>query len=574
MNANEDLDNLTLEKEFHNLGLSELYAQKSGLASRVQHLQNEISDLAFNNYRTYADAGRTAENCKQMFTEMSHFMTQAKHDLPALLRRLESFHDATSELQTEYNRLEELSSRTSPIWEILSLPKMMEKCVRAGQYEAAYALTNFALTLKQSKLVQNPLIKVNNIRKIPYISNTQLRVSILQYRDLYLEKNVNAAMSEPEFVLRVIDVYRDCMYDTMVLYLAVFPDSDPQRRYTTSEDPRWERWTGSSQNYLLQSWAHRNVERLFDLIRTSDSRSAMSIESMIGKLMSFAASFGRMGMDFRSLVVDEFSKIVIDAATKRIKAAAHRLTAQKKLVLMDGDIFESTRQDIEGKSLQLEVDFLSAPIELCVWDDICVFGNEIIEALNDMRHYLSPAYLNETFDLIKSAMQEVLKWVDSFLHTEDAEVANRAARILLIHFIPFINKCFFSHFSYDASVRSQFRSNEVAARDGYEKRYRLAGVDLFAACEHEDFLQAITSEPEVHHSSEQHHHDADEHQTSPADEVPAANPLGSVSHESHTSEHSTQAASDAEESAPEDFTASTDADSAKKNDNESERHLA
>lgn len=30
----------------------------------------------------------------------------------------------------------------------------------------------------------------NNIRKIPYISNTQLRVSILQYRDVYLEKNV------------------------------------------------------------------------------------------------------------------------------------------------------------------------------------------------------------------------------------------------------------------------------------------------------------------------------------------------------------------------------------------------
>lgn len=30
----------------------------------------------------------------------------------------------------------------------------------------------------------------NNIRKIPYISNTQLRVSILQFRDVYLEKNV------------------------------------------------------------------------------------------------------------------------------------------------------------------------------------------------------------------------------------------------------------------------------------------------------------------------------------------------------------------------------------------------
>lgn len=103
----------------------------------------------------------------------------------------------------------------------------MEKCIRAGQYESAYALTNFALSLKQSKLVKYPLIKhvvdvliearhglldelfnkfagpidlaksiqvVNNIRKIPYISNTQLRVSILQYRDVYLEKQVMGIM--------------------------------------------------------------------------------------------------------------------------------------------------------------------------------------------------------------------------------------------------------------------------------------------------------------------------------------------------------------------------------------------
>lgn len=31
---------------------------------------------------------------------------------------------------------------------------------------------------------------VNNIRKIPYLSATQLRIAILQYRDVYLEKQL------------------------------------------------------------------------------------------------------------------------------------------------------------------------------------------------------------------------------------------------------------------------------------------------------------------------------------------------------------------------------------------------
>lgn len=37
----------------------------------------------------------------------------------------------------------------------------MDKCIRAGRYETAYALTNFAVKIKQNnKLIQNLMIKV------------------------------------------------------------------------------------------------------------------------------------------------------------------------------------------------------------------------------------------------------------------------------------------------------------------------------------------------------------------------------------------------------------------------------
>jgi hypothetical protein len=55
-----------IEKDIQQFSLAEISSQRTGLSSRIGHLSNEISDLAFNNYRTYADAGRTAEHCKKM----------------------------------------------------------------------------------------------------------------------------------------------------------------------------------------------------------------------------------------------------------------------------------------------------------------------------------------------------------------------------------------------------------------------------------------------------------------------------------------------------------------------------
>lgn len=75
-------DTISLDREFQKLTLDELRKflnllfllycmfilehQRTSNRSRILQLQNEISNLAFNNYRTYADVGRTAEHCKEM----------------------------------------------------------------------------------------------------------------------------------------------------------------------------------------------------------------------------------------------------------------------------------------------------------------------------------------------------------------------------------------------------------------------------------------------------------------------------------------------------------------------------
>lgn len=92
----------------------------------------------------------------------------------------------------------------------------------------------------------------------------------------------------------------------------------------TADDSRWERWTGSSQIYLLQSWAHRNIDRLFTFIHSVETKTTFDVDTMSNKLMSFASSFGRMGLDFRSLIVHEFTQLVVDGFKKTVGEAVKR----------------------------------------------------------------------------------------------------------------------------------------------------------------------------------------------------------------------------------------------------------
>uniref|UniRef100_A0A914GU48 Conserved oligomeric Golgi complex subunit 8 n=1 Tax=Globodera rostochiensis TaxID=31243 RepID=A0A914GU48_GLORO len=478
-------ERIAIEKEFTSLSFGELNSEKVRVGSRIQHLQNELSELAFHNYRTYVDVGRTAEHCREMFVEMNGFMQRLLLEFPDLIAGIKQAREDSERIFEEYKLLNDVESTNNFIWQVLKLPKLMERYIRTGRYEQAYSLTNFAISLKQSKFTQtNAMLKnvvevliearhnlldelfskfaapidlarsiqiVNNIRKIPYISNLQLRESILQYRDIYMDKHVLYAMSEPDFLFRIIDIYRECMYDTIVLYLAVFPDCEAQRKFASSnEDPRWERWTGSSQTFLLQSWAQRNIEKLFSFLHRSEVKNCLDIEVMHSKLMR--------------------------------EKWKQRQIALQRLDLIDGDIFENTRQDIEDSgNSAIDLGILSAPLELCIWDDICVFGNLIIDVLNDLRHSLSIVLIRQVFGVILLSMQNVFKWVDAFLSAPDGILSAKRAISLLLN--------------------GQFFRSSHCSVEAYREAFKLRSKELFVLCKHESVFNEILADVQLNENA-------------------------------------------------------------------------
>ncbi|RCN27334.1 hypothetical protein ANCCAN_26931 [Ancylostoma caninum] len=161
------------------------------------------------------------------FTEMKEKLRAVSGQIPELAAELRSFHTRTKDLSNEVEIVRSACQKDGPVWELLSLPSRMDVCIRAGYYEAAYSLTNYGMMLQQHSIIKNPLVK-------------SIADKLVEARSFLLEELFNkfsgpldlasSIQNHPEFAIRAIEIYRDCMYDTLVLYLAVFPENETARK--------------------------------------------------------------------------------------------------------------------------------------------------------------------------------------------------------------------------------------------------------------------------------------------------------------------------------------------------------
>ncbi|VDK79810.1 unnamed protein product [Onchocerca ochengi] len=497
-----------LDNELRTLSAAQLKQEKHNTFSQLLHVQQQISDLAYGNYRIYADAGSTTERCRQLFGQASDLVEEIERGIESVRESMKQFDSKNDEVAQEFHHLKLAESKGSHLWDVLSLPTRMDICIRAGYYDTAYLLTNYGVQLQTYGLTKNPIIKrvadklidaryqlldelfnrfagpidlansiqiINNIRKIPYLSSTQLRVMILQYRDVYLEKRLLDIRSQPDFILRMVEVYRDCMYDTMVLYLAVFPENEISRRQVDSSlDQRWDIWQTATPSVILNEWAIHNFDLMFNRIKNVGNETPIDIGSLTSKLMSFALSFGRMGMDFRPLIAKIIDEFVIKRFSLKVQDAANNLK-QCKTIDIDGEIpdalFLSCTQD--GKQP-------SVPSVLAFWDDLCIYGNALIDALNELRSGLSPTQINAVLKELTNSMKIVVFWLCSMENIVKKEIMEKAIKLLGKYFMPYINSCLLTLYPYEKCCRPFYYT--TCTLELYEKRYVIPIQEICNDC--------------------------------------------------------------------------------------------
>ncbi|VIO92901.1 Conserved oligomeric Golgi complex component 8, putative [Brugia malayi] len=509
-----------LDSELRALTAAQLKQEKQSTSSQLLHVQQQISDLAYGNYRIYADAGSTTEQCKQLFGKANDLVGDIEKGIESIRESLKQFDSKNDEVVQELHHLQLAESKSSRLWDILSLPMRMDICIRAGYYDMAYLLTNYGVQLQTHGLTKNSIIKqvadklidaryhlldelfntfagpidlansiqvVNNIRKIPYLSSTQMRIMILQYRDVYLEKRLLDIRSQPDFILRMVEVYRDCMYDTMVLHLAVFPENEISRRQTDlSVDQRWDVWQTAASSVILSEWAVHNLAVMFSRINNISNEVYIDIGSLSSKLMSFALSFGRMGMDFRPMIAEIIDKFVINRFSLKVQNAANNLK-QCRSIEIDGEIpdtvFSSGSQD--GKQP-------SAPSVLAFWDDLCVYGNALIDALNELRNGLSPTQINAVLKELTNSVKIVICWLCDMEKLVKKAIMEKAVKLFGKYFIPYINGCLLTLYPYEKCCRPFYHTNCTLGL--YEKMCAIQIKEICKDCPNSTVIEKLLEE--------------------------------------------------------------------------------
>ncbi|GMT26196.1 hypothetical protein PFISCL1PPCAC_17493 [Pristionchus fissidentatus] len=520
-----------VESALRNSSIQELRSQHASIERELASLNEQIGDLAFNNYRTYADAGRTTQHCTKIFSEMNSAVREVAAEVPALTDEIKHFFEKARKLNDEAELVKAATDRTHPLWDVLGLPAKMDLYIRTGYYDSAYALTNYGMTLQQNDIVKNPLVKlisdrmvearsvlleelfnkfagpldlaasiqvVNNVRKIPFLTGTQLRVSVLHHRDLYLDKQILDVASHPDLALKAIDIYKEVMYETVVLYTAVFPENELTKK-DASIDPRWEAWPACAPSVILSDWASRNVRRLLELIERAEMKAAFDLSSVWSGLMSFGASFGRMGLDFRPSIAQHLQRLVLERFRAGVREATTRLQAVRTLnvhMAAFTGAADNYADTVPGQAP-------TPSPELSAWDDLAVYGNGLLEAINNMKWAASPALLAPFLSTLRDSLTASMSWLAMTFGGADGSPASphfaRAARLLGIDLIRFLNACTLYYFPYETIGR--LYGSSAVTKQQYLTYADLNVRELMAACDGasaiEEVLNPILNKPRL-----------------------------------------------------------------------------
>ncbi|VDM58719.1 unnamed protein product [Angiostrongylus costaricensis] len=351
------------------MGSEQLRRERSLILNDLRSLDDQIGDLAFNNYRTYADAGRTTQHCTEIFTEMSEKLRVVSEQIPKLASELQSFHTCAKNVSNELDIVQSASQKESALWELLSLPSgIANKLVEARSFLLEELFNKFSGPLDLASSIQPSL------------------------------------------------------------------------------DPRWETWPPSAPSVLLGQWTARNITRLLDLIRRTDMKNGVDMCTIWSKLMSLAASLGRMGLDFRALVVDSLTKMVLERFRSSIRTTTN-------VFLNDTKVLSVVNEEISSLSVDRDVPASGPPVpppEISLWDDICIYGNGILDAVNDLRYSPYPLLIESVVACIRDSLKSVLLWLP---RNSSSPHFAKAVEIFCLYFGPFIGRCVRFVFPFSSITR-------------------------------------------------------------------------------------------------------------------------
>lgn len=422
--------------ELLSFSLDRLSKEPELLKDDQVRIQRQLEETAFKNYKAFVATAECVEKVEQGLSDIGKELSSIHDRVPAIERDASAYENTLESHLREQTQNKLVVANASQVQEILEVKQLMETCIRHGSYDEALDLEAFVNKLtvlhpnvsivrsleKQSKDLSKRMQKqlfgrlrgnlqlpeclriVGYLRRMGGFTENGLREEYLGCRDAWFQSLVDDLPRKDHytFIKRVTDYHRVHLFDIIMQYRAIFSKEESRSK-------------GDKYVYadLLHVWSAKRIENYLALLRGSlpSVREGANLSSVFEHCMYCGMSLGRIGLDFRGLLVPVFE----DAVRGLFKGAIKRAVATFE-VMLAGYKWPKTVAALPAATMGAGGNGSGSgapPYEIMQHPPLAVLTNGFLASLNEVRHCAPKGLAEEISRTLDGALEDIgttLKW--------------------------------------------------------------------------------------------------------------------------------------------------------------------
>ncbi|KAI0931194.1 hypothetical protein AcV5_005263 [Taiwanofungus camphoratus] len=453
------------------LPLSALESEPTELSSSSAQLTNALTTLCYTSYPTFLSLHSTTSTLSSSLSSFSSSLDALISSLPALEGSARTFAQDTREIQKERRKAALVLEHHDKLHDVLSLPVLLDSCIRNHNYTEALLLADHATALSQ-RFPSNSLIQsvksecdarvqamlgqllhmlseqaklpalfraVGFLRKMEVLEEEELALAFLTGRGACIEGVLKTLEIERKglggdrdkekeayarYLKRYVDLWREGVHDVITQYTTIFLDRAPSTSLSTP----------TRLHTLLTTFTTLHLQTLLSLLRDTLPLipDPSLLTSLLTQLTYCANSFARVGMDFKSLLAPIFVDAVKKGITKELQDAAESWCSKLRQgtgTREDKPRSHSTSSSVTrpSKFLVSPSSFVSPPLPtanqlealasgpanvpppiLVSYPPLATYTNAVLTALNSLRMFAPIELLGDLLHALEEALTKGL----------------------------------------------------------------------------------------------------------------------------------------------------------------------
>lgn len=455
-----DTEYISYLQDLTSYSVSQIRDEPSKLLHEKNQILADTQNLAFQNYSTFIEA---ADCSSAVFNDFE----RVDDHLDILLEQVSTARSASLQFASKSAELNELKQKNSliltkhaQILEVLEIPQVMETCVRNGYYEEALELSQHVHRLKKRyehvpiisriaidvaetmKFMQSQLLQqlttniqlpsclkvVGYLRRMGVYNESEIRINFLKARDEWFQSTLDAISINDAYTYlsKFIENSRVHLFDIITQYRAIFPNDDPSIIKvapipTKSINP--EDNDGDHDNaplpsaFIFYEWVHLKISCFLNTLHIGLKCDVMSrMDSLLNQAMYFAHSFGRIGADFKAILIPFFHKAIMCSVTAHLAQSIKRFKQELSTYVLTTThpsmaLIRSQHLIIAGSDSAKSP---QPPHSLLQFPPLARYLNEIITIFNEIRQCTILSIVMPIRDALNNQLEDFVSAICDF----------------------------------------------------------------------------------------------------------------------------------------------------------------